>query len=117
MKLLALFFSSLMLLAMPSICPADSVSETNSNSDYVRVEVRGTLSTGVMAIGAETTGTTSQASNVTWELDFGDRKDLRELASKLDKQKVVVTGNYQKVRGVEIRERHLVKVTALKRAD
>jgi hypothetical protein len=91
-------------------------AETDSQ-DYIKVEIKGTLSTGVMAIGAETTGTVIQSGEVRWELDFGSDEELRRSAAKLNKKKAIVTGIYERRRGVEIRERHVVKVSALKPAD
>jgi hypothetical protein len=69
-----------------------------------------------MAIGGETTGTVIRVNNVTWELDFGGSKDLQEQATKLHKKPALVTGTYQKIKGVEIRERHIIKVATLKPA-
>jgi hypothetical protein len=87
------------------------------SGDHVRVEIRGTLRTGVMAIGAETTGTTIHANNVVWELDFGDNRELKDRAATLNRKSVLVTGTYEKRKGVEVKERHIVKVTTLKNAD
>ena len=38
-------------------------------------------------------------------------------AEKLNGKTVIVTGTYQKKKGVEIKERHIVKVATLKAAD
>ena len=62
--------------------------------DSIQVEVRGTLETGIAAIGGETTGTIIRSSNVTWELDLSGDPKLAALAEKLNKQKVVVSGAY-----------------------
>jgi hypothetical protein len=45
---------------------------------------------------------------------LGNSKELQALATKLQKKTVLVTGTYEKVKGVEIRERHIVKVATLK---
>ena len=89
----------------------------NEKSDYIKVEIKGTLQTGVMAIGGETTGTVIRVNNVTWELDLGNNKELRDLSDKLNNKTVLVSGTYEKRRGVEIRERHIVKVITLKAAE
>ena len=108
-SLLALF-ATLSLFAMVAL------SAENGGDDYIKVEIKGTLRTGLMAIGGETTGTVIQAGNVTWELDLRESRELLALVPKFDKKKVLVTGTYQKTTGVEIRERHIVKVQTLKDA-
>lgn len=84
--------------------------------DSIQVTMTGTLKTGIVAIGAETTGTTITAGNVTWELDFGKREDLRVAAEKLNGQPVTVTGALEKRPGVEVKERWIVTVASLKSA-
>jgi hypothetical protein len=84
-----------------------------SAGDYIKVEIKGTLETGLMAIGGETTGTVIRVNDVTWELDFGGSKELQASATKLHKKPALVTGTYQKIKGVEIRERHIIKVATL----
>jgi F5/8 type C domain len=88
-------------------------ASTPSAGDYIKVEIKGTLETGLMAIGGETTGTVIRVNDVTWELDFGGNKELKESATKLNKKTVLLTGTYQKIKGVEIRERHIIKVATL----
>ncbi len=88
-----------------------------AGSEYIRVEVKGKLNAQVLAIGGETTGVTVSAKGVTWELDLGQNKAWRELASGLHERQVVVTGELTVKRGVEIRQRTIVKVASLKAAD
>lgn len=95
---------------------AVALAADQDEGEYIKVEIKGTLETGLMAIGGETTGTVVRVKNVTWELDLGNSKELAALATKLQKKTVLVTGTYQKVKGVEIRERHIVKVATLKPA-
>ncbi|MBT6157418.1 MAG: hypothetical protein HOL01_09665 [Planctomycetaceae bacterium] len=87
-----------------------------SAEQYIQVEVKGLLKTGILAIGGETTGTTITARGVTWELDFGKRADLRKLTDKLSDQNVIVTGRLNVRRGIEIRQRWIVDVTSLNAA-
>ena len=91
-------------------------SSAEEAEEYVQVEVQGKLETGIVAIGGETTGTIIKANNVVWELDLGGKKELTELAHKLNKQMVVISGGYTKKKGVEIPERHIVVVKTLKAA-
>jgi hypothetical protein len=86
------------------------------SADYIKVEIQGTLKTGILAIGGETTGMTITANNVTWELDLGKNAALRKQAEGLNGKKVVVTGTYTLKQGVEIRQRSIVQVTSLKAA-
>ena len=66
MKTLCL--SCLILLFIASVVVAD---KKPAAEDSIRVTVVGTLRTGIIAIGGETTGTTITAKGITWELEFG----------------------------------------------
>ena len=81
--------------------------------DSIQVTVVGTLKTGILAIGGETTGSTITAGKVTWELDFGKDEKLRAAAEKLNGQAVKVTGTLEKRAGVEVNERWIVTVSSL----
>lgn len=89
----------------------------NEPDQYIKVEVKGILKAGLVAIGGETTGTTITARGATWELDFGKKEDLRKLAERLDGKPVIVTGTLEVRKGVEIRQRQIVTVITLKAAD
>ena len=91
-----------------AVCAAEDPIE-----DVIKVEVTGTLRTGLMAIGGETTGTGITSNGVTWELDFSKSPKLKAIAWKLDGKKVTVAGLFQRRRGVEISLREIVIVTAL----
>lgn len=84
---------------------------------YIRVEVRGKLTTGMMAIGGETTGTAITANGITWELDLGRNADMRARARQLNSKTVVVKGSLQRRAGVEIRQRWIVTVSSLVSAE
>lgn len=79
--------------------------------EYVDVTVHGTLKTGVIAIGAETTGVTITAGTVTWELELDGKQ--REIASKLSGSKAIVSGQLRYQGGVEVRNRSIVRVRAI----
>lgn len=81
--------------------------------ESISVTVVGTLRTGIVAIGGETTGTTITAKSVTWELDFGKNAELRKAAEKHDGKKVTVRGSLERRAGVEIKEQWIVMVTDL----
>lgn len=84
--------------------------------DSIQVTVTGVLRTGIVAIGGETTGSTITANKVTWELDFGTSAELRAAAEKLNGQQATVSGSLEKKPGVEVKERWIVTVSALKAA-
>ncbi|RCS43916.1 hypothetical protein DTL42_18175 [Bremerella cremea] len=87
-----------------------------ANEDSITVSVVGTVRTGLVAIGGETTGTTITANEITWELDFGQNAKLRQLADKLAGKKATVKGTLVRRPGVEGPTRWIVEVTKLKAA-
>lgn len=102
---------ALLLVATSAIAADDPAP-----ADYIKVEARGTLDHGIVAIGGETTGTVIHVGKVTWELDLGGNAELLKAAEELNKKTVVVTGKYFQKQGVEIPVRHIVKVEMLKAA-
>ena len=84
--------------------------------DYIKVEIRGTLRSGMMAIGGETTGTVVSARGATWDLDLTKGPDGRNRAESLDGRPVLVKGSLEIRPGVERRERAIVTVTSLEPA-
>jgi hypothetical protein len=110
------------MLALCTVMSMPAIAADKADEQSIKVEIKGTLAADVVAIGGETTGTTitvtfEGGSKVTWELDLGDNKELKEQAKKLDKKSVIVTGNYMKKKGIEVGERNIVKVASLKAAD
>ena len=73
----------------------------------------GTLRTGIVAIGGETTGTTLTTKDGTRELEFGNNQKLRSLAGKLNGKQVLVSGLHQSRKGVEIKRREIITVKTL----
>jgi hypothetical protein len=80
----------------------------------IDVTIHGVVKHGVVAIGAETTGTTISANGVTWDLELKGRQ--AEAAAQLDGRMAIVTGRLEPRRGVERRERYVVIVTSIKPA-
>src|SRR5689334_1071591 len=89
-----------------------SVMDADESQELITVTVVGTLRTGIVAIGGETTGTTISAKGIKWELDFGKNAELRAAAEKLDGKQVTVTGTLERRSGVEVKERWIVTVTS-----
>jgi hypothetical protein len=106
----ALALAGAVLAATP--CPAQTAAD-----DVVRVEVTGTLQTGIAAIGGETTGTLIRSGGVTWELDLRGDPAMTAAAAKLNGRRVVVTGTLTSRPGVEVPRRDIVVVTALRPAN
>jgi hypothetical protein len=96
---------------------AGGAGEPAKGSGFLKVEARGKLTTGIVAIGGETTGTTLTTPGGTLELDFGKNRDLRALAEKLNGKIAVVTGTLSIRKGIEVRQRLIVSVSTLKAAD
>ena len=82
--------------------------------EYIDVTVHGTLKSGVIAIGAETTGVTITASAVTWELEL--KGNQRDVADKLNGSKAIVSGRLRREAGVEVKNRFIVNVRSIKSA-
>jgi len=82
--------------------------------ESITVTVVGTLHTGVVTIGGETTGVTITAKGIKWELNFAKHADLAEAAAKLDGHLVTVSGTLERRAGVEVKDRWIVTVTNLK---
>ena len=86
-------------------------------AEYITVEIKGRLRTGVAAIGGETTGVTVAASSLTFELYFGENAELLEAAKRLNGQTVLVNGRLEGRRGIEIPLRQIVTVESLESAS
>jgi hypothetical protein len=80
-----------------------------------QLTLTGTLQTGVMAIGAETTGVTITVSNQAYELDIAD-KDLKKKAEDLSGKQVTVKGTLTIKQGVEVKQRRIITVSSLEAA-
>jgi hypothetical protein len=104
-----------LLLALAPVVAADK--DAAQGESYIKVEVRGKLQTGVIAVGGETTGTELQTKDGTLELDLTANKDLRALAGKLCGKMVLVKGQLTIRAGVEKPQRLIVKVASLQAAE
>jgi hypothetical protein len=98
----------LLFFTVQSVMAAEPIEES------ISVTVVGTLRTGIVAIGGETTGTTITAKGIRWELDLGKNPELRTVAEKLNGKQVTVTGILERRPGVEIKERWIVTAASLK---
>ena len=77
----------------------------------------GTLQTGIVAVGGETTGIVLKTkAHGQYELDLKKDDKLLKLADKLNGKKVVVEGDYKPRPGVEVKERRIILVKSIKEA-
>lgn len=112
----SLVASSVALFLAIAVTQAQDNKKEAKDKEAKKVELTGTLSTGIVAIGGETTGTIIKTQEGTFELDIGKQKDLREKAEKLSGKTVTVVGTLAIRRGVEVKERRIVTVTSLDEA-
>ena len=83
-------------------------------ADAIDVNMVGKITTGVVAIGSETTGTTMTCGNITWQLLL-DESQLK-IAKQLGNQKARVTGRLSMRPGTEIAKHWIVKVKTIANA-
>jgi hypothetical protein len=89
---------------------APAAAEEKKPDTSIRLEIKGTVATGIVAIGGETTG-----SVITTKQGFGcELAGLKD--EKLNKKTAIVEGTFQIKEGVEIRQRSILTVTSAKEA-
>jgi hypothetical protein len=71
---------------------AEGKEKPKEPATFIKVEIKGKLQTGLVAIGGETTGTVIKTDSGTLELDFAGDKKLEEAAKKLDGKTALATG-------------------------
>jgi hypothetical protein len=76
------------------------------------VTITGKITTGMMAIGGETTGITISDGKNTFELDIKDAVLLRK-ADELNGRQVTVTGTLTVKAGIEVKQRQIIAVKTL----
>lgn len=109
-----LFASCLIaVLTLTQCVTVASSAATQLDDEFVHVDIRGKLTTGIMAIGGETTGTTISAGKITWELDCTGNKEILAALEKLNGKTVHVRGKLELKQGVEIPQRWIVHVEGL----
>ena len=113
----SLFAVSVSAFVVFMACQAEAnTKDTKDKEKDKKIEFTGSLKTGIMAIGGETTGTIIENKKERYELDFGKNKDLRKKADMLDKKMVTVVGTLEIRAGVEIRMRRIIHVTSIEEA-
>ncbi|MGH7202124.1 MAG: hypothetical protein ACREJB_16080 [Planctomycetaceae bacterium] len=107
--------AALIVLTASTANAAGENEQAKKSGEYIRVEIRGVIHTGVVAIGGETTGTTITADGVAWELELGEAP-IGEAVGTLNGRTALVTGELEVRKGVEIPQRWVVHVKSLKSA-
>ena len=100
------------MLSLIVMCAA-MTSEAQSTSESIVVVVVGTIRTGSVAIGGETTGVTITAKGITWELDLGKNPEFAKTAKKFNGKQATVTGSLERRQGIEIPVRYIVIVKSI----
>lgn len=95
---------------------SQALGQDKKADSYIKVQARGKLETGIMAIGGETTGTLLRTKDGTLELDLAKNK-LGDAAEKLNGKDVIVTGTLSIRKGVEIPQRLIVVVETIVAGD
>ncbi len=90
-----------------------TLAKEPAKDEYIKVEVRGKLNNEIMAIGGETTGAVITANGIAWELDFSDSPNSQRKSAAMNGKTVVVKGQLSVKRGIEIRQRWIVKVASI----
>jgi hypothetical protein len=106
-----------MAVALACLTATAATAADDKKDEPKASKLTGKLQTGVVAIGGETTGIVLHSRGGSYELDFGKNKELREKAEKLNGKNVTVTGSLTIRKGVEVKERRIVAVTAIQEAD
>jgi len=92
----------------------DPPVKKEKDDSYIKLEAKGTLVTGIRAIGGETTGVMIRTSVGSFELELD--KEQKKLSDKLSDRMVIVTGVLFLKPGVTRGPRTIIRVTTLKEA-
>lgn len=116
--LILVFLAAAVLAAQHQQLHAGGSNTKGDEDGFIKVEAKGKLKTGIVAIGGETTGTILNTGKLGVELDFGSDDKLRKSAEGLDGKIVVVTGTLISKMGVTTKKtRLIVQVKTLKAAN
>jgi hypothetical protein len=98
---------SIIALTLFAAAPAFAADKVDGT---IELEVKGTLATGIVAIGAETTGATITTKDG-FSCEVSGVKD-----DKLNKKTVVVKGSFAVKPGVEVGQRRILTATSIEEA-
>lgn len=112
--------TTVLILLVPFLAARHSplvTAQDKADASYMKIEAKGKLKAGIVAIGSETTGFELETKTGTVELNFGRNRDMQAKASNLDGKTVAVTGTLVVRKGVEVKLRVIVNVTSVKEAE
>jgi hypothetical protein len=116
MVLLRLTLALLVLAGVICMMAHDSARAGDKDKkEGKKVELKGIVKTGIVAIGGETTGTIVETKEGNYELAVS--KELRVDVDKLNKMEAIVTGTLVIRKGLAVKERKIVTVETIKAAD
>ena len=99
--------------AVPPVAPANPTIPPAGSTPSLTVT--GKITTGIMAIGGETTGITLNDGKLTYELDIKNAA-LKKTAEDLNGKQVTVKGTLTIKAGVEVGQRRIITVETLEPA-
>ena len=91
------------------------VEQKKVSTPAIDIVIQGTLRQGVLAIGAETTGTTITANGMTWDLELPPA--LKTFADTHHKQTVKASGRLKKVKGTEVPDRWILSAMSIRTVE
>jgi hypothetical protein len=114
MRRLALLLALAVVIHPTVAAEPEPTKKEKEAESYLKVEAKGKLRTGIMAIGGETTGTLITTPGGTFEVELPEKTD----ADKLNGKTVKITGSMYQRKGVEIRGvRTIIKATKVEIAE
>src|SRR5205823_7350789 len=111
LRFVLLFFSLAGILCMTA---GNAMQAGDKKEEPKKVELRGTIKTGIVAIGGETTGTIIDTKDGAYELAVP--KELRKEVDDLNKKTAIVTGVLNTKKGLAIKLRKIVTIESVKAA-
>jgi hypothetical protein len=115
MRIATLLALAVVFLLSGVVSAADK-DKSKDEESYIKVEIKGKVKTGIVAVGGETTGAAITTKDGALELEATG--DLLKALEKLDGKDAVVTGTLTMKKGVEIPGmRLIVKVVSVKAAE
>jgi len=95
--------------------PLYAGDKDKKDNEAKKVKLTGTIKTGIVAIGGETTGTIIETKDGNYELHVS--KELRTEVDALNKKLAEVTGKHEAKKGIEVKLRKIVNVERIKAAE
>jgi hypothetical protein len=99
------------VLSLAALVPAQDKKDPKTADGMIKLEIKGTVTTGIVAIGGETTGVLiNTKQGFACELEGANDE-------KYNKKTCIVSGTFGVRGGVEVRNRSILKVDSIKAAE